>query len=54
MVVKPIAVPQPDGDVKLGAGAADLEPHEIREATATTRALSKKTVECLSLGCAVK
>ncbi len=41
VVVKPIAVPQPDGDVKLGAGAADLEPHEIREATATTRALTE-------------
>jgi len=29
--VKPIAVPQPNGEVKLGAGAADLSPQQIRE-----------------------
>jgi rare lipoprotein A len=31
--VKPIAVPQPNGDVKLGAGAADLTPQEVRVAS---------------------
>ena len=31
--VKPIAVPQPNGEVKLGAGAADLSPQEIRQAS---------------------
>jgi rare lipoprotein A len=29
--VKPIAVPQPNGEVKLGAGAADLTLQEVRE-----------------------
>jgi peptidoglycan lytic transglycosylase len=29
--VKPITVPQPNGEVKLGAGAADLSPQQIRE-----------------------
>jgi rare lipoprotein A len=29
--VKPIVVPQPSGEVKLGAGAANLTPQEIRE-----------------------
>jgi rare lipoprotein A len=29
--VKPIAVPQPSGEVKLGAGAADLTPQEVRQ-----------------------
>ena len=33
--VKPIAVPQPNGEVKLGAGAADLTPQQIRVATRT-------------------
>jgi peptidoglycan lytic transglycosylase len=36
--VKPIAVPQLNGDVKLGAGAADLTPQEVREATREARA----------------
>ncbi|MDR3535033.1 MAG: septal ring lytic transglycosylase RlpA family protein [Acetobacteraceae bacterium] len=40
VVVKPIAVPQPDGDVKLGAGAAGASPQEIRQATQTTRELA--------------
>ena len=31
--VKPITVPQPNGDVKLGAGAADPTPQEIRGAS---------------------
>ena len=29
--VKPIVVPQPNGEVKLGAGAADLTPQEVRQ-----------------------
>ena len=29
--VKPITVPQPNGEVKLGAGASDLSPQQIRE-----------------------
>jgi rare lipoprotein A len=32
VVVAPIAVPQANGDVKLGAGAADASPHEIEQA----------------------
>lgn len=39
VVVKPIAVPLPDGKVKLGAGAATASPRQIRQATATTKAL---------------
>ena len=33
--VKPIAVPQHNGEKKLGAGAADLTPQEVRQATRT-------------------
>ncbi|OJW28142.1 MAG: hypothetical protein BGO51_24945 [Rhodospirillales bacterium 69-11] len=40
VVVKPIAVPQPDGGVKLGAGAADASPQEIRRATEVTKQLA--------------
>ncbi|MBN8874538.1 MAG: septal ring lytic transglycosylase RlpA family protein [Rhodospirillales bacterium] len=39
VVVKPIAVPQPDGGVKLGAGAAEASPQEVRRATEVTRQL---------------
>jgi rare lipoprotein A len=39
VVVKPIVVPQPDGQVKLGAGAANASSQEIEQATATTKAL---------------
>jgi len=39
VVVKPITVPQPDGAVKLGAGAADASPQQVEEATRTTEAL---------------
>jgi rare lipoprotein A len=35
--VKPIAVPQANGEVKLGAGAADLSPQEVRQATRTAQ-----------------
>jgi rare lipoprotein A len=40
VVVKPIAVPQPDGAVKLGAGAADANPQEVKHATEVTRELA--------------
>ena len=40
--VRPIAVPQPNGEVKLGAGAADASPEEARQATATTQALTAR------------
>lgn len=39
VVVKPIAVPQPDGAVKLGAGAAGLSPQEMMAATSRSQAL---------------
>ena len=38
--VKPITVPQPDGAVKLGAGAAEATPREISQAAETTRRLT--------------
>jgi rare lipoprotein A len=38
VVVAPIAVPQPNGDVKLGAGAAEVSPEERTAATQTTQA----------------
>lgn len=41
--VKPITVPQPDGAVKLGAGAATASPSEVRDATETTKALVQPT-----------
>ena len=41
VVVKPIAVPQPNGEIKLGAGAADLPPEKVEQATKTTEALTK-------------
>lgn len=41
--VKPVTVPQPDGGVKLGAGAADASPQEVREAAETTRGLTGAT-----------
>jgi rare lipoprotein A len=37
--VKPIAVPQPDGQVKLGAGAAEASPQQVQQATESTKAL---------------
>ena len=43
--VKPITVPQPDGGVKLGAGAAEATPQEVKRATETTRALTGKGTE---------
>jgi rare lipoprotein A len=41
VVVAPIAVPQPNGDVKLGAGAADASPHEIEQATQQAAAATR-------------
>jgi rare lipoprotein A len=38
--VKPITVPKPDGTVKLGAGAAESSPAEVRQAIETTRQLT--------------
>lgn len=38
--VKPITLPQPNGEVKLGAGAADATPSEIKQAVADTKALT--------------
>jgi rare lipoprotein A len=34
VVVAPIAVPQPDGAIKLGAGAAEVSPQEVTAAVA--------------------
>jgi len=39
VVVKPITVPQPNGEVKLGAGAAEATPQEVKQAAETTEAL---------------
>jgi rare lipoprotein A len=38
--VKPITVPQPDGSVNLGAGAADASPQEVAQAVEDTKALT--------------
>lgn len=38
--VKPITVPQPQGGVKLGAGAAEASPQEVQDAIAITKELS--------------
>jgi len=40
--VSPIAVPQKDGGVKLGAGAAEASPEEVRRAVETTKTLSSR------------
>ena len=41
VVVAPIAVPQPDGAVKLGAGAAEVSPEEAAAATEATKAAAR-------------
>ena len=47
--VKPIAVPQPNGDVKLGAGAAEVSPQEVQQATRQTEALTaSRSIESAS------
>jgi rare lipoprotein A len=38
--VKPITVPQPQGGMKLGAGAAEASPQEVQDAIAITKELS--------------
>jgi rare lipoprotein A len=38
--VKPITLPQPDGAVRLGAGAADASPEEVSQAVETSRQLT--------------
>ena len=44
--VKPITLPQPDGGVKLGAGAAEASPQEVRQAVEVTKQLSaEKTTD---------
>jgi rare lipoprotein A len=40
--VKPIAVPEPGGKVKLGAGAAETPPAQIAEALRATKELSER------------
>ena len=41
VVVAPIAVPQANGGVKLGAGAADASPAEVEKATQDTKAAAR-------------
>lgn len=41
--VKPITLPQPDGEVKLGSGAAEASPQDVKNAIALTRQLTKTT-----------
>jgi rare lipoprotein A len=41
--VKPITLPQPDGGVKLGAGAAEASPQEVRQAVDQTKELTAPT-----------
>ena len=38
--VKPIVVPQPNGEVRLGAGAAALTREQVQQATRTTQSLA--------------
>jgi rare lipoprotein A len=42
VVVKPIAVPQPGGGVRLGAGAAEASPRQVQEAVRATEALARQ------------
>jgi rare lipoprotein A len=41
VVVKPIAVPQPDGAVKLGAGAAEVPPEQVQKAVQTVQQVAE-------------
>ena len=41
VVVAPVTVPQPDGAVKLGAGAAEASPQEVENATRQTAATTR-------------
>jgi rare lipoprotein A len=38
--VKPITLPEPDGSVKLGAGAAEATPQEVGAAVTVTKQLT--------------
>ena len=38
--VKPITLPEPDGGVKLGAGAAEASPQEVQQAIQATKELT--------------
>jgi rare lipoprotein A len=38
--IKPITLPQPDGGIKLGAGAADSSPQEVKQAVQVTKELT--------------
>jgi rare lipoprotein A len=38
--VKPVTLPQSDGAIKLGAGAADSSPQEVQQAVETTKVLT--------------
>lgn len=40
--VKPISIPKPDGEVALGAGAAEVSPGKVDEAVQTTKELTGK------------
>jgi len=41
VIVAPISVPQPQGGVKLGAGAADASPQELEKATQDTASITR-------------
>ena len=41
--ISPIAVPQTDGSVKLGAGATQASLQEVQRAVETTKALTPRT-----------
>ena len=43
VIVKPITLPQPDGSVKLGAGAANSSPQEVQRAMQMTKQLTEST-----------
>jgi rare lipoprotein A len=43
--VAPITVAEPDGKVKLGAGAADASASEVQAAVAVTKDLTRPTAE---------
>ncbi len=38
--VKPLTLPQPDGEVKLGSGAAEASPEEVHRAVEVSKALT--------------
>jgi rare lipoprotein A len=43
VMVEPISIPEPDGAVKLGAGAASATPEQVRSAILATRRTMKET-----------